>query len=392
MSIAPAVAAPPRFEASVSRWPAAAGAIAAGVAVAYGLTNEPARLWTNLLVDGFLLVALALGGMTFVAIHLLSGASWSTGMRRIGEALGAVLPFAAVAMLALFFGRATLYPWAAPRAAGAGLETSSWFFSPPAVFGRMALLLGVWSAMAIAFRRSSDQQHASPDPAHHRAAVRRAAAGAVLLAVSLPIASIDWLMSLTPGWTSTIFFVYVFAGVLVEGVAAVTLATVLLRERGLLRGVVTEAHLHDLGKLLFAFTMFWAYIWLCQYLLIWYGNLPDEVGYYETRTGPVWLSWFLGNLVVNWALPFVVLLRRDAKRDPSTLKVMAIVLLAGRWLDVYLLVAPETLPTAAFGALELAIAAGYAAIAWQVIAATIASRPLVARHDPCLDACLDHGQ
>src|SRR5262249_41078789 len=149
-----------------------------------------------------------------------------------------------------------------------------------------------------------------------------------------PIATTDWLMSLTPDWSSTIYFVYVLAGVLVEGVAAVTLAAVLLRERGLLEGVATEHHLHDLGKLLLAFTTFWAYIWLCQYLLIWYGNLPEEVGYYTTRLAPAWIAWFAVNVVVNWVIPFVALLPRRAKRHAGTLKSVAILLLVGRWIDV----------------------------------------------------------
>jgi hypothetical protein len=215
---------------------------------------------------------------------------------------------------------------------------------------------------------------------------------AVTFTWTFPLAAVDWLLSLNAEWTSTIFFVYVFAGVLVEGVAAIALATVLLRERGLLRDVVNENHLHDLGKLLLAFTTFWAYIWLCQYLLIWYGNLAEEAGYYVTRTGPGWLAWFAANIVVNWAIPFLVLLPRAAKRSARTLKIVACMLLLGRWIDVYLLVAPETMRGAAWGVIEIAIAAGYAAVTWQIVSSALGRRPLVVRHDPRLDECLHHHQ
>jgi hypothetical protein len=375
-------------------WVLQGGAIVGGAAIAIGLAHDAPRVWANLLIDGFLVVALALGGLAFVAIHHLSGATWSAGMRRVAEALTCVLPLAAAAMLALFIGRSSLYPWAAGahRPAGAASSTGTWFFAPAIVFARMGLFLAMWTACAVALRRSSDRQDESPAPVHHRRAIRRSAIFAVLFAWSFPVAAVDWLLSLNPEWTSTIFFVYVFAGVLVEGVAAITLATVILRERGLLRDVVTDSHLHDLGKLLFAFTTFWAYIWLCQYLLIWYGNLPDEAGYYQTRTGPGWLVWFAANVIVNWVIPFLALLPRAAKRSARTLKVVSGVLLVGRWIDVYLLVAPETSRTAVWGALEVAIAAGYACVAWWWVSRALAARPLIVRHDPCLAECLQHHQ
>ena len=388
-----ATAAPRAFDVRTPRWTAAAASTVGVAAIAFGFAHDPARVWTNLLIDGFLLVALALGGLAFLAIHYLSGAAWSAGMRRVAEALTSVLPFAAVAMLALFFGRAYLYPWAgAGPAAADGAGDGSWFFSVPAVFLRMALLLAAWTACAAALRRGSARQDVSAAAIHQRRVVRSAAIFAVVFAWSFPIAAIDWLMSLCADWTSTMFFVHVFAGVLVEGLAAVTLATVLLRERGLLRDVVTAHHLHDLGKLLLAFSTFWAYIWLCQYLLIWYGNLPDEAGYYQTRTRPDWVVWFALNVVVNWAVPFLVLLPRAAKRDSRTLKIVAIVLLLGRWIDLYLLVAPETMRTATWGALEVAIAAGYVGVAWQIVSRALSRRPLVVRHDPYLDDCVHHHQ
>jgi len=199
-------------------------------------------------------------------------------------------------------------------------------------------------------------------------------------------------MSLCADWTSTMFFVHVFAVVLVEGVAAITLGAVLLHDRGHLREAANENHFHDLGKLLLAFTTFWAYIWLSQYLLIWYGNLPDEAGYYQTRTRPDWVVWFALNVVVNWAVPFLMLLPRAAKRDGRTLKIVAIVLLVGRWIDLYLLVAPETMRTATWGALEVAIAAAYTGVAWQIVSRALSRRPLVVRHDPFLDDCVRHHQ
>src|SRR6185436_2639542 len=156
----------------------------------------------------------------------------------------------------------------------------------PFVLARVAVVFAIWAVFAWAFRRASLAQDKTPGaalPAHHRLD-RLGAAFIVAFALTITLASWDWLASLDPGWSSTMFAVYVFAGTFLQGIAAVTLATVLLMRRQPLRAVVAEQQLHDLGKMLFAFSIFWAYIWTCQYLLIWYGNIPEEIGHYVTRT------------------------------------------------------------------------------------------------------------
>ena len=367
--------------------------VAGLVAIAVGLDRDPTRLWTNLLVDGFYVLSVALGGMLFIAVQLLSGAAWSAGMRRVAEAMMGALPVAAVMMLALFFGRGSLYSWAAtpaPAHVSAGLASA--YFAVPFVFARMAFFLMIWTAFARLMRRASSHQDTSADPIHHQRLVRYSAIFVVVFACSFSLASVDWLLTLDPRWTSTMYAVYVFSGVLVAGVAAVTLVVVLLHERGHLVDVVNANHLHDLGKLLFAFTTFWAYIWLSQYLLIWYSNLPEEAGYYVVRTGSGWLPLFVINLVVNWLIPFCLLLPRASKRSPSMLKWVAVIILIGRWLDIYLLVTPQTMKAPAVGLLELSIAVAYAGLVWRTVSGALEQRPLVVEHDPYLFECVQHHQ
>jgi hypothetical protein len=363
------------------------------VAIAVGLNTDPVRTWSNLLVAGFYVLSVALGGMLFIAVQQLSGAAWSVGMRRVAEAMTCALPVAALMMILLFFGRGDLFAWAAAAPVGeraAGLDTR--YFAVPFVAFRSVLFLGLWMVFAWLMRRTSEREDVSDDPIHHRRMLRYSAVFIVLFALSFSLASVDWLLALDPRWMSTIYAVYAFAGLLVQGVAAVTLVVVLLHEHGHLADEVNANHLHDLGKLLLALTTFWAYIWLCQYLLIWYGNLPDEVTYYVVRTGPRWVVLFFGNLVVNWLIPFGVLLPRAAKRSPSVLKWIAVVILIGRWLDVYLLVMPQTMKAPAFGLLELSIAVAYGSVLWFVVSAALARQPLVVLHDPLLFECLRHEQ
>ena len=364
------------------------------VAVASGIALDPQRTWPELLLNGFYLTATALAGIVFISLQYLSGASWSAGMRRIPEAMMSALPIAAVLMLSLFFGRAWIYPGsqAGAHAAEPALAARALYLSAPFFFGRMALFVILWSVFAFLMRRTSVRQDDDPAPRHHRRMIRMSAAFTVVFAVSFSLASFDWIMTLNPHWTSTIFAIYMFAGLLVQGVAAITLAVVLLRERGYLAGVVNENHLHDLGKLLFAFSTFWAYIWVSQYLLIWYANLPEETTYYMNRTGEHWIVLFLLNVVVNWAFPFLVLLPRATKRNPSILKWVAIVILAGRWLDLYVTVMPQVMAAPDLRATDVLIAAGYAGAFFLVATRALAGVPLVPRNDPCLAESLSHRQ
>ncbi len=362
-------------------------AVALGAAVAaWGLHSAPQRTWANLLLDGFYLLSLAVSAMFFIATQRLSGARWSAGLRRVPEAFMLALPVAAALVLALYFGREWLFPWSRPGAfahapAFAGKVT---YLRTPFVFARMAAALLSWILFAWLFRRTSLAQDREPSSslAHHRRLNQCSAAFVVVFAISFTTSAYDCLISLDPEWFSTMFAVYVFAGTFVQGIAAVALATVVLKERGLLE--VGEQQLHDLGKMLFAFATFWAYIWVCQYLLVWYGNIPDEVKHYLTRTRGPWLSLFALNFLVNWVVPFAVLLPARAKANPRALRAMSILLLCGRWLDLYLLVMPSTSRVPSIGVPEIAIAAGHAALLYLVFVHALARAPLVPVHDPAM--------
>jgi len=159
---------------------------------------------------------------------------------------------------------------------------------------------------------------------------------------------------------------------------------VLLKEHGDLEGIAGEHQLHDLGKMLFAFSIFWAYIWTCQYLLIWYGNIPDEVTHYVKRTNGPWLYLFALNLILNWIIPFTTLLSIQAKRTPRVLKTICVIVLAGHWLDLYLLIMPAMWDKPRFGVFEVALAAGYAALVYLLFTREVSKAPLAPRHDPVL--------
>ena len=217
------------------------------------------------------------------------------------------------------------------------------------------------------------------------------AAGIFIYGVTLSFGAVDWLMSLQPHWYSTIFGVYNFAGLFLSGLAVIVLLVVTRRELGPLSGRVGEAHLHDLGKLLFAFSTFWMYIWFCQYMLIWYSNIPEEAVYFVPRiTGP-WRALFVANVLLNWVLPFTLLLSQRAKKNPKVLFRVALILLAGRWLDLYLMIAPPLDgPTPAIGGWEAGAALGALGLFLWVVPRALARMPPIPTGDPFLSESLHH--
>jgi hypothetical protein len=357
----------------------AAALVAAGVITAvHGLITAPARTWANLLLDGFYVGTLAVSAMFFLATQRLAGARWSAGLRRIPEAFATLMPVGAAAMLLVFVGRHALYPWADSHAHLPGGRAI--YLHGPFVLARMVVVVALWCGFAWLFRRWSLAQDHQRGPGAldlQRRLDRVAAVFLPLFALTFTVAAQDWLLSLDPHWASTMFAVYVFAGTFVQGIAAITLVTVILHRRGLLDGRVGDAQLHDLGKLLFAFSTFWAYIWTCQYLLIWYGNIPEEVTFFAARTSPAWLGYFALTLVINWMVPFVLLMPAPAKRNPAMLLFVSVALLFGHWLDLFVLIMPAAAPTARLALPELLLAAGYLGLVYLLFTRSLRRAPLV---------------
>lgn len=352
----------------------------------------PQRLWGSVLMNSIYLLGLALGGLFLVASLYITAAAWGAVLRRIPEALVGLLPIAVLGIgLVIVFG-SSLYP--------AFGEEGDHFIGFKALWlGRGFFMVrafvyaALWLAFASAILGHSREQDNDGDQSHTRKNVALSAAFLVVFALTVWLSSVDWLMSLEPHWFSTIFGVYHFAGICTSSIAGVIIVVVWLRSQGVLAGIVTDDHIHDLGKLLFGFSIFWAYMWISQYLLIWYGNIPEETGYFVTRVSGMWGPLFVFNIVLNWFVPFIVLMPRGVKRSGDLMVKVAVVVLIGRWLDLYLQIFPGiSASVPVFGIPEIGITLGAVGVAGIVVLRGLGRWPLVPIKDPYLDESLHFHQ
>ncbi len=299
----------------------------------------------------------------------------------------------ATLMAALFFGLNDLYPWAFTGAASndAVLRAKLPFLSAAGFLVVTAAAAAAWLLPMDALLRHSRAQDIDGDLDHTSRSRGLSAAFLVLFAITFTLACVEWLMSLEPHWYSTMYPWYVFAGLLAQGTAALTLLVIALRRVAILAEVNTH-HLHDLGKLLFAFSAFWAYLWFSQGLLIWYSNIPEETTHYAARLISGWKILFWVNPFVNFAIPFVLLLRARSKKHEDTLIVAASAILLGRALDTFLLIMPAVMEKGpVLGWSEIGVFLGLGCAFLLVFDRAFVGAPAIPVKDPYLQESLHHG-
>jgi hypothetical protein len=356
-----------------------------------GLAVAPERTWMLLLLVSVYLLSLGLAGVMFVAFQYVTGASWSVALRRVPEAMTVVLPAGGLGLLAVLFFRSSLYSWTNPAAGHTMPAFKHWWLNLGFFRGRAIVFLALWSLIGSFIVKASRQQDRDGSPLHTRRNLTYSAALLVVLGLTYWLAAFDWIMSLQPEWASTIFGVYNFAGLFTSGLATLVILLVWLRGRRPMNQVITVHHLHDCGKLMFAFSTFWMYLWFSQYMLIWYANIPEEASYYAQRQHGFWAPLLLLNVVLNWVLPFLALLPKRNKQSPGVLVKVAVVLLAGRWLDLYLMIAPPFMGASPrIGLLEIGLMAGAVGVFALAFFAALRRAPLVPVHDPHLAESLHY--
>ncbi len=334
----------------IGRWrylllPAALGA---GALLVFGIGLDPTLVYSEVLAAAIFLATLPLGAALFAAIGVCMGATWWQPLHGVFTLLARYIFVPAVAIgVILAVGAIHIYSWTDPVVAAGHVVHQKiawlnlWFF-----WGRAAAVLLLWIWMCFGLSRRIQTAIEEPSAKATARMVRSGILFVILFGITISVAWWDWLMSIEPEWFSTMQGVYGFSSVFLGGIALVTAVALAWEKQGRLK--LTDGQLHDLGKMLFAFAFFWGYIWFCQFMLIWYSNIPEESAWFVHRLSGAWATYFVLNLIVSFGLPFVLLLSAGQKKNRPLLFQVCILVLAGRALDIWLSITPSIESTTPF--------------------------------------------
>jgi hypothetical protein len=354
--------------------------------VMHQIHNRP---WSALYVAAFFFMMIALGALAFYAIQWAAQAGWSPVVFRVMEGITAyLLPGALIVLAIAVFAGDHVFIWMNPDMVNPESDSydalvagkSSWLNKPWFIIRGLIFITG-WSLYRHFSRKFSIAQDTAEDNTNFKKGFRISAAFLVFFIYTESMMSWDWIMSVDPHWFSTLFGWYVFASMFVSGITVIALVTMYLKSRGFLEHV-NENHLHDLAKFMFAFSIFWTYLWFSQFMLIWYSNIPEEVTYFVTRFGDYQLP-FLGMVVMNFVFPILMLMNADYKRIPWFVVMAGLVILAGHYIDIFNMIMPATVGDRWFiGIPEISSVLLFAGLFIFIVFTALTKAPLYAKGYP----------
>lgn len=360
------------------------------------------RIWANLLVNGWFFMGIALLSLFFMAVQYVAEVAWSVSVKRIYEAISSYLPIGgAVMVVVLLAGQLHLhhlYHWMDPEVIDPTspkydevIANKHGYFTPWFFWLRTLAYIIVWTMFQRGFVKRSLEQDLQGGTALHFKQMGKSAMFLVFFAVTSSTAAWDWMMSLDVHWFSTMYGWYAFSGMWISAMTTTILLVLFLKRKGYLQQV-NDSHIHDLGKWVFAVSFLWSYLWFCQFMLIWYTNIPEEIIYFQERLhdfgymGLMWTVFFM-----NFVFPMVLLMSRDAKRNYYFLVIVGCIIFIGHWLDVFMMVMPATVKgNWHLGWMEIGTALGFVGALLYTIHSSLAKRPLMVKQHPYLDESLHH--
>lgn len=373
------------------------GVVALGAGIAglvlstMGYFVDSAQFFYSYLTSFVFWTTIALGALFFTMLHHLTSATWSVVVRRFSESAMIALPLLAFFFIPVILGIQDVYHWSHTEAVAQDkiLLQKAGYLNTGFFVIRAALYFGIWYLISRKLYRSSLEQDRSGDAALTDRMRRISAPGMALFAATLTFAAFDWMMSVDAHWYSTIFGVYTFGGSFLAALAFMTLMVQYMQRQGILRDAITEEHYQDIGKLLFAFTVFWGYIAFSQYFLIWYANIPEETVWFHNRWIGDWKIFSLLLVFGHFTVPFFVLMPRSSKRNMTIMLVMSFFILAMHWVDLHWIIVPGLHKTGAkLSWMDFTTLVGIGGVFLWYYWRNFTANPLVPVKDPKLQASM----
>jgi hypothetical protein len=354
------------------------------------------RIMANFLIDGFFFFAIALGALFFLALQYATETGWYAYVKRVIEAVAGYLPVGIIILLGVLITLSLthgghIYIWMDPEVVehDAIISNKSAYLNIPFFLIRTVIYLGVYWIFYMGFRKRSLLEDQVGGTEIHFKNYRRGALFLVFFAVFSSTSAWDWIMSIDVHWFSTLFGWYVFAGMWCSAMVVLVLLTLQLKKHGYLPKV-NDSHIHDLGKWTFATSFLWSYLWFSQFMLIWYSNIGEEVIYFQERIENFKLLYF-GMFIVNFAMPMLLLMSREAKRHSGILTVVGLIILVFHWVDVFMMVTPGSIGAhASISFLEIGMFMLFAGVFIYVVLTSLSKAPLTPVNHPFLDESIHH--
>lgn len=362
------------------------------ITIIIGLIVNPVKTWANYLMNNYYFLSLAIGATFFVALQYITQSGWSSAFIRIPQAMANVIPVIAILMLPiLVFGLPELYHWAHPGAAAHDpiIAHKSPYLNLPFFIFRYIIFFAAWIFLTQYLKRLSLKEDQIGGLSNFQKSEFFSKVYIFTLAVTFSLATFDWIMSVDVHWFSTIFAVRNFAMSFYHGTVVITLIVILLNKMGYLP-FLNKAHLKDLSKYIFILSIIWTYLWFAQYILIWYANIPEETVYYFPRTKGEFKPLFYAELIINFVIPFALLLSNYLVSHKNTLLAICVVIIFGHWVDLYLQIIVGTYGKLEIGFIELGSFIGFAGMFAFVVAHALKTAPLVPKNHPYLEESLGH--
>jgi len=362
------------------------------IAFIYGLATNTTKTWANLLMNNYYFLSLAIGATFFAALQSITQSGWSAGIIRIPQAMGNVIPVIAVLMIPiLLFGMHDLYHWTHEEAVKTDplIAHKSPYLNIPFFVARYAIFFAVWILLTQYIRRLSLKEDRKGTLEYFRKIEFFNKVYIFALAVTFSLASFDYIMSIDVHWFSTIFAVRNFVMGFFHASAVIMMIVIILNKLGYLQ-FINKSHLRDMAKYVLVLSIIWTYTWFAQYILIWYANIPEETIYYLPRTQGEFQVLFYSELILNWVIPFLLLLSGMVVKSRAALLAVGSILIIGHWVDMYQQVIVGTYGHLEVGFIEVGTFLGFWGIFAYVVARSLAAAPLVPLKHPYLEESLQH--
>lgn len=381
-----------------------------GIVVHNGDEQFKTRIFSNLLIDGFFFFAIALGALFFLALQYATETGWSVAIKRVVEAVASYVVYGIGILIAVFailtftgggYTEVThgtevhhvghIYSWMDHHVvehdkiiANKAPFLTNWFFWAVTI-----LYFAVYFLFYTGFRKRSLQEDIEGGTKLHYKNYVKAALFLVLFGYFSSTSSWHWLMSIDAHWFSTLYGWYVFGGMWCTSMTTIMLVILYLKKHGYLQQV-NDSHIHDVGKWIFATSFLWSYLFFSQFMLYWYANIPEEVIYYDFRIENYKFTYW-AMFMVNFIVPMLILMSREAKRNVGTLSVVCVIILLGHWTDVYMLVTPGTMGEfGCIGFIEVGFLLMFAGLFTFAVLRTLTKAPLMPKNHPYLDESKHH--